>query len=152
MSDLLLFSLDNRQYALPLPFVERVVRAAALTPLPKAPAIVLGILDLAGRVVPAVDPRRRFRLPERELRPSDQFIIAQSRSLTLALVVDGTLGVIPEPAPEETQADAIPPGTEYVAGVTRTADGLVLIHDLDSFLSLAEEAALADALAGEEQS
>ncbi|UFS69599.1 chemotaxis protein CheW [Geomonas sp. RF6] len=125
--------------------MQRVVRAAAVTPLPKAPAVVLGILDLQGTVAPVFDLRKRFALPEREILPDDQFIIARAGARTVVLAVDeatevlcGENAIIPP--------DQIQHGTGYLSGVTRTAAGLVLIHDLESFLSLEEEATLAAAL------
>ncbi|WP_236021656.1 chemotaxis protein CheW [Geomesophilobacter sediminis] len=146
-SHLLIFNLDDQRYALPLAGVQRVIRAAAPTLLPQAPEIVVGILDLQGTVVPVVDVRRRFGMPQREIRPEDQFIVARARSLNVALVVDGTEGVI-EDDPELCVApERIVPGMEHVSGVTRTVAGLVLIHDLSRFLSLEEEDSLREALA-----
>lgn len=143
---LLIFTLDEQQYALRLDAVQRIVRAAAITPLPKAPEIVLGILDIQGEVIPVIDVRKRFRQPERDIRPADQFVIARARSLTVALVVDAAQCVVEEQGLGLIATDDIVSGMEYVAGVTRTEDGLVLIHDLDKFLSLGEERFLLDAL------
>jgi purine-binding chemotaxis protein CheW len=146
----LVFTLDEQQYALGLGAVERIVRAAAITPLPKAPDIILGILDIQGEVLPVIDVRKRFRRPAREIRPADQFIIARARSLKVALLVDAAQGVVEEAAGQIAPDDFIS-GMEYVSGVTRTDDGLVLIHDLDRFLSLEEEKLLLDAMGhGEE--
>ena len=144
---LLVFTLDDQQYALRLDAVERIVRAAAITSLPKAPAIILGILDIQGEVVAVINVRKRFRRPERELRPTDQFIIARARSLMVALPVDAAQSVVAEAESGHMAADDILAGLEYVAGVTRTAEGLVLIHDLDTFLSLGEEQLLLEAMA-----
>jgi len=146
-SHLLVFRLDEQQYALRLGSVERIIRAAAVTPLPKAPDIVLGILDIQGEVVPVINVRKRFRQPEKEIRPADHFIIAKARSLKVALVVDETHGVVEEDGTDLiAAADDMLFETKYVAGVTRTRDGLVLIHDLDTFLSQGEEKVLLDAL------
>lgn len=124
----------------------RIVRAAAITPLPQAPDIILGILDIQGEIIPVVNVRKRFRQPERELRPADQFIIARARSLTVALVVDAAHSVEEVQDRDLIATDDILAGMEYVAGVTRTKGGLVLIHDLDTFLSLGEEKVLLAAL------
>jgi purine-binding chemotaxis protein CheW len=145
-SCLLVFKLDEQQYALRLEAVERIVRAAAITPLPKAPDIILGILDIQGEIIPVINVRKRFRLPEIDLRPEDQFIIARARSLTVALVVDAAQSVVETPEPGRTAAEEVLSGMEYLAGVTRTEDGLVLIHDLDKFLSLGEEKMLLQAM------
>lgn len=143
---MLIFTLDDQRYALRLDAVERVVRAAAITAIPKAPEIVLGILDLQGRVIPVINLRKRFRLPEREIRCEDQFVIARTRTRSLALVVDSSESVM-----EQTDRGVIPPddiltGMGFLEGVTRTEAGLVLIHDLETLLFPPEEELLARAL------
>jgi len=143
---MLTFTLQDRRYALRLSAVERVVRAAAVTPLPQAPEIVLGVLDLGGEVLPVISLRRRFRLPEREIASTDQFVIARAGRLTVALAVDGTGEVIEPEAAELTPPEGIVPGTFYLEAVARTPQGLVLIHDLETLLFPAEEALLLDAL------
>jgi purine-binding chemotaxis protein CheW len=150
MGQCVLFTLDERPYAVHLSAVSRVVRAAEITPLPKAPPIVIGVINLGGRIIPVVNIRRRFRLPERELEPTDQFIVARvSRSEAdasacriLALAVDAVVGVRDLPARETTTAETILPGLEHLEGVAKTAQCMVLIHDLGTFLSLEEEKAL----------
>jgi len=142
----LIFTLDEQQYALRLDAVERVVRAAAITPLPKAPDIILGILDFHGEIVPVIDVRKRFRLPARAIRPVDQFIIARAGALKVALLVDATESVAEEAGAGQSPPDDFISGMEYVSGVTSTEDGLVLIHDLDRFLSLEEEKLLLQAM------
>ena len=107
---------------------------------------MLGILDLRGAVIPVMDVRKRFRLPSRELRPADQFIIARAGNLTVALAVDAAHEVVEVQDADLIDPDAIQGDLEYVTGVTRTKDGLVLIHDLDTFLSPAEEKVLVSAL------
>ena len=143
--NLVVFSLDEQRYALPLDTVETVIRAAALTPLPKAPDIILGILDLHGEVVPVVNIRKRFQLAERALNPADQFIVARAGSLRVALVADAALDILALEQ-DALPSDSIVPGLEYVCGVARTGDGLILIHDLSTFLSLEEKHSLTRAL------
>jgi purine-binding chemotaxis protein CheW len=148
-TQLLIFTLDGQRYALRLATVERVVRAAAITPLPHAPEIVLGVLDLQGHVIPVIDLRRRFRLPLRPIRTSDQYLIAHANARTVALVVDGAESLLECGDDAIIAPGDITAGTELLEGVTRTAAGLVLIHDLASLLFPEEEALLARAL-GEE--
>jgi purine-binding chemotaxis protein CheW len=119
------------------------VRAASITPLPLAPEAVAGALDVGGTVMPVYDLRHRLRLPPRAMRLDDQIIIARTRSRPLALVVDRALGLI-----DAEPVDNIPlaPGLAHLRGVLSTSDGLVLIQDLESFLSPEEDAALESAL------
>jgi purine-binding chemotaxis protein CheW len=131
---------------LPLPVVERIVWVVEETPLPKAPEIVRGVVDVQGRIMPVVNIRRRFGLPERDINLSDQLIIAHTSKRRVALVVDAVPDVV-EPSEHELMAvEKILPGLKYVEGVVKLKDGLILIHNLDQFLSLEEETALDQAL------
>lgn len=140
------FTLDGQRYALYLSAVERIIRVVEITPLPKAPEIVLGIINIGGQIIPAVNIRKRFRLPERELNLSDILIIAETPRRTVALMADDVSGVIEGPEQNVTEAKEILPRMEYVKGVVKLKDGMILINDLDKFLSLEEEKALDDAM------
>jgi purine-binding chemotaxis protein CheW len=144
---LVVFSLDDRRFALRLHVVERVVRAAAIDLLPRAPAIVLGVVNLGGRIIPVTDPRRRFGAPGRALTPEDHLIVARAGGREVALLVDAVQDVVESHAAEVTPATEILPGLPYVEGVAKLSDGLIFIHDLDTFLSLDEARALDQALA-----
>jgi purine-binding chemotaxis protein CheW len=156
MSDLLpmdrnqivVFALDDTRCALSLSAVERPVRAVAITPLPNGPGIVLGVINAQGRIIPVVDVRKRFRFPEREINVDDRFILARTTRRTVALVVDAVLGVRELAAGELVSAKRDLPFASYLQGVAKMEDGLVMIYDLDRFLSLDEEGALDAAMPG----
>ena len=143
---LVIFTLDDQHYALSLPTVGRVVRIVAITPLPNAPDIILGVVNFQGQVISVINVRRRFCLPEREIAISDQLLVAHTARRPVALVADAVLDVIACPAQNLIAAAQIVPGMEYVEGVIKLEDGLTLIHDLDKFLSLEEEHLLDRAL------
>ncbi|HEX2100161.1 MAG TPA: chemotaxis protein CheW [Candidatus Synoicihabitans sp.] len=137
---------NETRYGLSLAAVDRVIHLVEITALPKAPASVRGIVDIQGVVLPVIDLRRRFRLPEREPRLSDSLVLARTPRRSVAILAD-TIGAVEMVAPEEwIPAPLVVPGAGYVAGVVKRADGLILIHDLDACLSLEEEAKLEDAL------
>jgi purine-binding chemotaxis protein CheW len=83
---LVTFSLDERKFALYVSAVQRIIRVVEVTALPKAPEIVVGIINMQGRVIPVFDIRMRFRLPLREVRLDDQMIIATTAKRTVALL------------------------------------------------------------------
>ncbi|MBK8596616.1 MAG: purine-binding chemotaxis protein CheW [Holophagales bacterium] len=143
---LVVFSLDDQRYALALACVHRCLRIVAITPLPETPEIVLGIVDLAGVVVPVVDMRKRFHHPPRDVRLSDHLVVATTGKRTVALLVDDTKGVVEGSAGTIVPSGEILPGLEFVGGVVKLEDGLILIHDLDRLLSLDEETAIDRAL------
>jgi len=143
-----LFRLDGQRCALALSAVERVVRAVEITPLPKAPEIVLGVINAQGQVIPVVDARRRFRLPAREPNPDDRFIIARTARRRVVLAADAVDGVRKLADHEMVRAEQALPFASYLQGVAKMEDGLALIYDLDRFLSLDEERRLDAALSG----
>lgn len=149
MSDsarLVSFEIDGNGYALHLAVVERVIWAVEVTPLPKAPAIVQGLIDMHGHVIPLISLRRRFNLRDREVGTSDHFIVARMEATGIAaddrrlvaLAVGSVQGVVEVATKDISGADAVVAGLEYVEGVVRVAGGLLLIHDLNRCLSLEE--------------
>lgn len=146
VSNLLVFTLDAQQYALRLSAVERVLRAVAVTPMPRAPEIVLGVVNVHGRAIPAIDLRRRLGLPVRALELRDRFIVTRTARLSILLVVDSVIGVSEYEPSEVTPAKNLFPKATPVEGVACFTDGMIYIHNLDSFLSLEEERALTRAL------
>ena len=143
---LLVFKLDGQRFGLRLAVVERIERAVAIRPLPKMPENVLGIVNLKGQIVPVFNVRRRFRLAEREVEPRDQLIFAHTVRRLVALVVDAVEELIERQDQDVTTSGEILPGLEYVEGVAKIEEGLVLIHDLDRFLSVQEETELEEAM------
>jgi purine-binding chemotaxis protein CheW len=143
---LVVLTLDARPYALRLAAVERVLRMVEITAVPRAPDVVLGIINMQGQIIPVVNLRKRFRLPQRPPCWSDQLVVAHTARRLLALAVDTVQGVVEYTAAAVTAAGTISPGLAYIEGVMQLADGMVLIHDLDSCLSLPEERALDEAI------
>jgi purine-binding chemotaxis protein CheW len=142
---LLTFALDADRYALPTPCVQEVVRALAVAPLPRGPDVVKGLINLRGRVVPVFDVRKRFGRTPLPLHPDHHFVIARAGLRVVALWVDRATDLVEVPD-QDVDAAAVPPGAQYVAGVARLPDGLLVIHDLERFLSVEESAQLDGAL------
>jgi purine-binding chemotaxis protein CheW len=140
------FTLDEGHYALDLNAVERIIQTVEVTLLPEAPDIVLGVINIHGKIIPVVNIRRRFHLPEKDIEPTNRLIIAHTLKRTVALVVDVVLGVIETPEDRVVKADTVLPGMDYVQGVVKMEDGMILIHDLNKFLSLEEEKTLDTAI------
>jgi purine-binding chemotaxis protein CheW len=148
MLSLVVFSIADQRYALNLPVVERVVCMVEVSPLPKAPVIVLGVINFHGQIIPVIDIRRRFGHSPNHYGLNSCLLVAQTSRRKLALSVDKILGVQEVPSENVTLPDAVLPGTGLVAGIAALSDGVLLIHDLDTFLSLDEEQRLTEALEG----
>ena len=146
MEKLLVFVLAGLQCALRLAVIEKVFRAVALTPVPKAPDIVMGLVNVQGRVIPVLNFRKLLRLPEVDITPNDQIILARTATCPVALVVDAVPGVVEFSERDIVAPAELYPGLEYLEGVTRLQGGIVYIYDLDRFLSSAEKSEIAQLL------
>ena len=135
-------SLDEQRYALPLAVVKRVVRVVEVSALPKTPPVILGVINVEGAVIPVINLRRRFRLPEREARLSDQLVVAATGQQTVAIWVDAVIGVVERAPSEIVSAERIFPGLDYLKSVAKLTDGMMFIQDLGTFLTGEEEEAL----------
>lgn len=147
MSAHLLFELAGQRYALDVQVVIEVTRMVSGVALPSPPPLVEAAVDFHGRVVPVLDVRTRFGLPAKTVALTDRLIVATTRGRLVALRVDQALDVIIVDAADVDRADEIIPGLGRISGVMRTPTGLVLIHDLDTFLSSAEAEGLDGAFA-----
>jgi purine-binding chemotaxis protein CheW len=143
---LVVFLIGEQKFAVRVAAVERVVRAVEITPLQEAPRGVRGIINLQGRIVPVFDVWSRFGQPSRQLRASDHLIIAQTSWRTVALLVDAIIGVVSRNEVEITPAAEILPDLESISGVMKLDGGLVLVHDVERFLSIEDHSALQLAL------
>jgi len=144
--EVLVFEVGGQRYGLPTADVRELVRAVTITPLPNAPAVIEGVVDVRGHVLPVLDVRARFRMPAKALDPSDHFIVASAGPRGVILRVDRAthLALVDESSVQPPQT--LGPSAAYVAGVAKLDDGMVLIHDLATFLSAAESASLDEAL------
>ena len=148
IDQIVIFKLNKQKYALHLSAVIRIVLAAEITLLPKAPEIVLGVINVQGEILPVVDIKKRFNLPERDILINDQLIIAKTSKRRVTLLVDEVIGLVDYDVKKIIKTDTILPHLQYVEGIAKIPDpkdashNLVLIHDLEKFLSFEEEKTL----------
>ncbi len=143
---LLVFNLNEQKYALYLSAVQRVIHAVEIRHLPKAPEIILGIINVKGRIIPVVDIRKRFGLAVREIDIDDRLIIADTGKRQVAILVDSVIGITELLPNQLSDAKETLPFAEHIRGVAKVDDELILIYDLNTFLSLDEEKELEHAL------
>lgn len=144
--DVLIVAVAQQRLALLTSAVDEVQPAALPTPLPGAPDIVEGLLDVRGDVIPVVEVRRRFGLPPRPIALDDCLVLTRADGFRLALRVDEAVDVttvrIDDLAPHRAFA-----GAAYTTG-TGVHDGdLLVVLDVERFLTEGEIGALHAALA-----
>ncbi len=140
----LIFILEKEKYAISVSAVERIYRAVNVTPLPEGPDILKGIIKIGTLIVPVINIRKRFGLPDREIELSDHLIIARTKKLILSLPVDEVTGLMEIDDEHVEKKDSIFPDLKYIEGVIKLSSHIIIIHNLDEFLFPGEEAQLAE--------
>ncbi len=146
---ILLVQVRGARYAIPATNVVEIIRAVGVSPLPGAPAVVSGIINVRGKLMPVIDPAVRFGQPETPLKASDNFVLVAVPSRTVALRVDIADDLEDIDDDDIKAADSMSASATHgrLAGVATLPDGLVVIYDPAQFLDEAEKAALAEAMA-----
>ncbi|MEA3246158.1 MAG: chemotaxis protein CheW [Gemmatimonadota bacterium] len=143
---LLRFRLGAARFALAAQDVREVVRAVAIAPLPAAPPVVEGVINHRGTIAAVLDIRRRFSLASVPLRADQHFIVATAAPRTVALRVDEADELVTVAADLIEPAQRAAPDAKHVAGIARLPDGVLVIHDLATFLAHDEAVQLDAAL------
>ncbi len=143
---LVVFCVNEQEFALPVSVVERVIPAVEIAQLPGAPEGVLGVINFQGRIVPVFDLRARLGAPARPLQASDHLVLAHTRQRMVALLVESVREVLPAGKIAPVPAAEVLPHLELVSGMVKLEEGIAMVHDLDRFLSLEDDAALQVAL------
>ena len=143
---IVVFTIDELSYALFLNAVVKVIHAIEIRHLPKAPEIITGIINVKGQIIPVVDIRKLLGLAAREIDLDDRLIIADTGKRQVAILVDSVTGISDLVSGQMSFAGDTLSFAEHIKGVAKTDDGLILIYDLDRFLSLDEEMELEQAL------
>lgn len=141
---LVIFDLAQEHYAVNIAAVESIIKVQPVTKLPRAPQFVEGVINLRGKVLPVIDLRKRFGLQAEAATKDSRIVVVQMNHLEVGMVVDGVsevLSVPPDhvepPSPIVTTTDS-----EFIRGIAKVSERLVILLDLGKVLSASEQASL----------
>ena len=134
------FLLGGEEYAVDIHLVQEIIRLQEITRVPEAPDFVEGVINLRGRVIPVLDLRKRFRLPQTAERTKMRIVVVSSGGRTIGLVVDGVREVLTLPL---ASVEPPPPvvsgiGRDYLKGIGKRKGRLLILLDLERILTAAE--------------
>ena len=141
------FVIESEEFGIDILKVQEIIRPVAITRVPNAPAFVEGVINLRGRIVPVVDLRKRFGRPEREQDHNTRIIVVELVDRVVGFMMDAVKEVIRveqsviEPAPEL----AIGIDTDYIKGVAKLEDRLLILLELEEVLTAEEKKAVSAA-------
>jgi len=138
-SQYVIFRMDDQLYGADIAVVREVSYLTPITRLPNTPHYVEGVIDLRGEVMPIIDLRKRIGLPDRPSDGDTRIMVLSAGGITAAAIVDGVEQVISLDPGAISQPDAsvTVAGQDYVYGVARMGDRLVVLIDLSRLLSVA---------------
>ncbi|HAV64147.1 MAG TPA: chemotaxis protein CheW [Verrucomicrobiales bacterium] len=138
----LTFTLGRESYGLPVLKVREIIRMTDITPVPRMPAYVKGVINLRGKVIPVIDLRLRFDLPSAEFDERTCTIIVQVNSASggrnlMGLIVDAVEEVsqIGEQNLEPTPDFGSSLTTDYIIAMARVKGGVKTLLDIDLILA-----------------
>jgi purine-binding chemotaxis protein CheW len=126
---ILTFRLDDQYFGLPIENVQEIQQIVELMPLPDAPPALVGLLDVRGTVVPAIDLRILVGMERRDYRLETPMVFCNVHGRVVCLIVDAVEDVVEVP-PDTLQAPSkLYSLAEKMIGVCRLPHGLVMIFD-----------------------
>ena len=141
---LVVFQLGAELYGVDIARVHEIIRLQSITRVPRAPSFVEGVINLRGKVIPVVDLRRRFGLPTSEHTRATRTVVVEIGDQVVGIIVDSVSEVlrvststIEPPSPVVAGIDS-----EYLHGIAKLPERLVILLDLDRVLAREERRAI----------
>jgi purine-binding chemotaxis protein CheW len=149
---LVTFKVGGEEFGLDVFQVHEILRFQAPTSVPRAPKFVEGVLDVRGTLVPIVDLRRRFETVQARADDDTRIVVVDHAGERLGLVVDSVTEVLRAPETAVTPPPSYIRGlaAEYLRGIVRLGERLVILLELEKILSSEERIALQEAGIGGE--
>lgn len=139
------FRVEDEEFGLEILRVQEIIRIQQLTRVPASPDFIEGVINLRGRIIPVISLRRRFGLPQVPADKQTRIVVVEVKGAVLGFMVDAVSEVLRlpastvEPAPRIGRVER-----EYVRGVGKLDNRLLILLDIDRLMSDAEEEACAE--------
>jgi len=134
---LVVFQLANEYYGVDIGAVNTIIRMQDLTAVPQTPIFVEGVINLRGRIIPVIDLRKRFRLVQEPTTKSSRIVVVEANGAMVGMIVDAVAETLRIPADMiEPPAGVIASvESEYLRGIAKQGDRLVILLDIDLVMS-----------------
>lgn len=126
------FKLNQEYYGLPIEKVISIEKIGEITRIPNAPDYIKGVINLRGEVIPVVNLKKKLNIGDNELNTNSRIIVVNEDEMVVGLIVDFSSEVLEIDRedidkPPETKDNQL---IEYISGIGKTSDRLIIILDL----------------------
>lgn len=134
------FEVGKECFAVPITKIQEIIRITNIVTIPKSPEFVEGVINLRGKVIPVVDLKKRFVLPEKEHDSRTRIVVAEIEGLTIGLIVDAVAEVMRAEASSFEKTPSLVAGVEqrFIEGIVKDGEQMFIVLDLDKLFSLSE--------------
>lgn len=138
------FNIGSEEFGVEILKVQEINRMVEITKVPQAPHYVEGVINLRGKVIPIIDLRKRFSLDVKEYDKSTRIVVVDINGSIMGMIVDAVSEVLRLPSSTIEPPPEIVTGlnAEYIKGVAKLEDRLLIFLDLSKVIDVAEMAAL----------
>ncbi len=139
------FNIGTEEFGIDILKVQEINRMVDITRVPRAPEFVEGIINLRGKVIPIIDVRKRFNMQLAEHDKNTRIVVVDIDGQIMGMVVDSVSEVLRIPASTIEQPPEVVSSldSEYIRGVAKLDDRLLIHLDLSKILSGEERKTLA---------
>ncbi|WP_081859263.1 chemotaxis protein CheW [Desulfohalovibrio reitneri] len=142
---LVTFSIGDEEFGIDILKVQEIIRMVDITRVPKAPDFVEGVINLRGKVIPVIDLRKRFGMPGKDHDKNTRCVVVDICNMIVGFIVDSVSEVLRIPSDTIEPPPPVVAGieSEYINGVGKLEDRLLILLDLNKLLSTHEMEQLA---------
>lgn len=140
IKEFVVFKLEGEHYGIDIHFVENIEKLMDITRVPYAKSYVSGVVNLRGNVIPIVDLRKRFSLPNKPFTDDTRIIIVNISELKIGMIVDSSSEVLQLDEKDIEDAPVIKSnfGEDFVAKIGKNNDRIIMLVDLNRILAIEE--------------
>ncbi len=135
------FHLGNEEYGVDISQVQEIIRMVGITHVPRAPHFMEGVINLRGQLIPIIDLRTRFGMERAGHTKHTRIVVTEIAAKRVGIIVDSVSEVLNLPIEnvEEAPEMIAGVGTEYISGVGKVSDRLVILLELQKVISIQEK-------------
>ncbi|ADU66327.1 chemotaxis protein CheW [Desulfurispirillum indicum] len=136
----LIFHLEDEVFAVDIMSVREIIAMMKTTPIPKTPRYIKGVMNLRGNIIPVIDLRLKFQMPEKEPEMDTAIIILQVGEADIGFIVDHVeeVATIGDEQLSDAPAFGTTVNTDFIHKIARYDDRVIMILDVDKAFNLDE--------------